>query len=143
MIIQSNGDVLGKKKSKASPCYVVSYKKNCLMKLQIIQTQVLAVNNPKQMNTNLITILSKFPGIKAQEIGSTEGKGSRAQGGYSYMGDDGKVYTVTYTADENGFHAQGAHIPTPPPVPEAIAKSLEQNAREEAEGVYNDGKCGT
>jgi len=38
------------------------------------------------------------------------------QGSYSYTGPDGIVYTITYIADENGFRAEGAHIPTPPPV---------------------------
>ncbi|XP_022218687.1 larval cuticle protein 65Ag1 [Drosophila obscura] len=32
-------------------------------------------------------------------------------GSYSYLGDDGQTYTVTYTANENGFQPQGAHIP--------------------------------
>lgn len=41
------------------------------------------------------------------------------QGSYSYTGPDGIVYTITYIADENGFRAEGAHIPTPPP---AIAR---------------------
>ncbi|XP_061720325.1 transcription factor mef2A-like [Cydia pomonella] len=80
-------------------------------------------------------------GIKVQEQGSVQGKTLRAQGGYSYAGDDGQVYTVTYTADENGFRAQGAHLPTPPPIPEAIQKSIELNQREAANnnGVYDDG----
>lgn len=26
---------------------------------------------------------------------------------------------------EKGFRAEGAHLPTPPPIPEAIAKSLQ------------------
>lgn len=47
---------------------------------------------------------------------------------------------MTYTADEHGFHPQGAHLPTPPPIPEAIQKSLEQNAREESSGIFDDGK---
>ncbi|XP_063540769.1 putative mediator of RNA polymerase II transcription subunit 26 [Cydia strobilella] len=80
-------------------------------------------------------------GIKVQEQGSVQGKTLRAQGGYSYTGDDGQVYTVTYTADENGFRPQGAHLPTPPPIPEAIQKSIQLNQQEAANnnGIYDDG----
>lgn len=87
------------------------------------------------------TLSSHYPGIKAEEAGQTsEHGGSVAHGAYSYKGDDGQTYTVTYTADEHGFHPQGAHLPTPPPMPEAIAKSLEQNAKDEAAGIFDDGK---
>ncbi|XP_046970355.1 cuticle protein 3-like [Vanessa cardui] len=77
-------------------------------------------------------------GIKAQEVGHV-GKGTQAEGAYSYTGDDGHTYTVKYTADENGFRAYGAHLPTSPPIPEAILKSLEENAKDEASGIYDDG----
>lgn len=49
----------------------------------------------------------------------------QVSGSYSYVGDDGQTYTVTYTADENGYRAEGAHLPTPPPIPEEILKSLQ------------------
>ncbi|XP_013162917.1 PREDICTED: cuticle protein 3-like [Papilio xuthus] len=78
-------------------------------------------------------------GIKAQEVGQTP-HGTQAEGAFSYVGDDGHVYTVQYVADEHGFRAQGAHLPTPPPIPEAILKSLEQNAKDEANGIVDDGQ---
>ncbi|KAK3931446.1 Endocuticle structural glycoprotein SgAbd-2 [Frankliniella fusca] len=71
-------------------------------------------------------------GIQASEEGSliagTEGDVVAAQGSYSYTGPDGVVYTVNYIADENGFRAVGDHLPTPPPVPAEILRSLEENA---------------
>ncbi|CAH0695649.1 unnamed protein product [Spodoptera exigua] len=77
-------------------------------------------------------------GISAEENGVAT-NGVQAQGGYSYTGDDGKVYSVRYTADENGFQPQGDHLPTPHPIPEEILKALEQNARDEAAGIFDDG----
>ncbi|KAF5269342.1 hypothetical protein FQA39_LY08734 [Lamprigera yunnana] len=58
----------------------------------------------------------------------TENQVNSVQGAYSYKGLNGEDYTVEYVADENGFQAKGAHLPTPPPIPEAILKSLELNA---------------
>jgi hypothetical protein len=69
-------------------------------------------------------------GIVAQEQGYLKNAGQKdleaqvATGSFSYTGPDGVLYTVTYTADENGFRAEGAHLPTPPPIPDAIARSL-------------------
>ncbi|CAB3257352.1 unnamed protein product [Arctia plantaginis] len=77
-------------------------------------------------------------GISAEESG-VEANGIQAAGSYSYTGDDGQVYAVRYTADANGFRPEGAHIPTPPPLPAAIARALELNARDEAAGIFDDG----
>lgn len=54
------------------------------------------------------------------------------KGFYSFTGADGKVYTVTYWADDTGFHAEGDHLPKPHPIPPAIQASIDQNAKEEA-----------
>ncbi|XP_045501971.1 cuticle protein 2-like [Colias croceus] len=77
-------------------------------------------------------------GITAEENGVAT-NGVEAQGGFSYIGDDGVQYSIRYTADQNGFRPEGAHLPTPPPIPAEILKALEQNARDEAAGIYDDG----
>lgn len=58
-----------------------------------------------------------------KQIGNEAGEVS--QGSFSYTGDDGQNYAITYTADENGYRPQGAHLPQAPPIPDAILKSLE------------------
>ncbi|XP_072942769.1 pupal cuticle protein 36a-like [Epargyreus clarus] len=77
-------------------------------------------------------------GIKADASGVAT-NGVQSQGSFAYKGDDGQDYSIQYTADENGFQPRGAHLPTPPPIPEEILKSLEQNARDEAAGIVDDG----
>ncbi|XP_069361514.1 serine-rich adhesin for platelets-like [Maniola hyperantus] len=77
-------------------------------------------------------------GIKMEENGVSN-DGDKRQGGYSYTGDDGKVYSVVYTADKNGYRPMGSHLPTPPPIPAEILESLQQNAKDEANGIKDDG----
>lgn len=70
--------------------------------------------------------------IVAQEKGYVKNYGQgeeneiqTAEGSYSYTAPDGTRITVTYTADENGFVPKGDHLPTPPPIPEAIQRALD------------------
>lgn len=79
-------------------------------------------------------------GIISEENGIVEGDGTRVHGSYSYTLPDGQHVSITYTADENGFVAQGSHIPTPHPIPEAIVRALEENAAAEARGIFDDGQ---
>ncbi|CAG5015017.1 unnamed protein product [Parnassius apollo] len=77
-------------------------------------------------------------GIHVNENGTVI-NGASVQGSYSYTGDDGKIYSVTYTADENGFQPRGEHLPTSPPIPEAILKVIEQAAKDKEAGIFDDG----
>lgn len=59
-----------------------------------------------------------------QQIFVNNQAGTASQGQYTYQGDDGKTYSVSYTADENGYRPSADHLPTPPPVPAPIARAL-------------------
>ncbi|KAG5879655.1 hypothetical protein JTB14_014981 [Gonioctena quinquepunctata] len=72
-------------------------------------------------------------GIKADETGTLKKTSDPenpqvivAQGAYSYTDKEGNQISLTYTADdEGGFQPQGAHLPTPPPIPPNIQKALD------------------
>lgn len=71
---------------------------------------------------------------KLKNAGS-EHEALEVHGSYSYIAPNGQTITVQYIADENGFQAAGDHLPTSPPIPEAILKSLQINAAAEATGA--------
>lgn len=70
-------------------------------------------------------------GISADEqgflknAGQPEQEAQVAQGQFQYTNPEGELIQLTYIADENGFQPQGAHLPTPPPIPIAIQKALD------------------
>ncbi|XP_063700329.1 endocuticle structural glycoprotein ABD-4-like [Culicoides brevitarsis] len=72
-------------------------------------------------------------GIAAQESGTLKQTGNPeaptvvvASGSFSYTSPEGEQIQVNYVADdEGGYQPQGAHLPTPPPIPPAIARALE------------------
>lgn len=70
------------------------------------------------------------------------GESEAVSGSFSYTGPDGVQYSITYTADEEGFHPQGAHLPTPPPIPPEIQRGVELSLAAEARGENQDGGAG-
>ncbi|XP_049298321.1 endocuticle structural glycoprotein SgAbd-5-like [Anopheles funestus] len=41
----------------------------------------------------------------------TDNEAIVVRGSYTYTGSDGRIYTINYVADENGFQPEGEHIP--------------------------------
>ena len=50
--------------------------------------------------------------------------GNTQKGSHYYVSPEGQKITLTFVADENGYQPQGDHLPTPPPIPEEIARML-------------------
>ncbi|XP_072940945.1 endocuticle structural glycoprotein SgAbd-8-like [Epargyreus clarus] len=68
-------------------------------------------------------------GISADESGSLKNIGAeepalQVAGQFQYTGDEGPVQ-LRYIANENGFQPEGAHLPTPPPIPADIQRALD------------------
>lgn len=57
--------------------------------------------------------------------GQQSGNGDRATGESTHISPEGQTIQLRYTADENGFHPEGDHLPTPPPIPDYILRALE------------------
>ncbi|XP_055913143.1 larval cuticle protein 2-like [Eupeodes corollae] len=58
---------------------------------------------------------------------SSTGDANAIQGSYKYISPEGVAVVVNYIADAEGFKPSG-DLPTPPPIPEAIIRSLAWNA---------------
>ncbi|RZC37333.1 Chitin bind 4 domain containing protein [Asbolus verrucosus] len=64
--------------------------------------------------------------IYAEEQGFLKNsRASNAHGQFQYQSPEGVTIRLAYVADEHGFHPQGEHLPTPPPVPAMIQRALE------------------
>ncbi|XP_043238895.1 cuticle protein CP14.6-like isoform X1 [Amphibalanus amphitrite] len=73
-------------------------------------------------------------GISVSESGQPEDDDSYSVSGqFSYTAPDGVTYTVLYSAGEQGFQAQGDHLPTPVPTEYPTPEVSEEEDEEEEE----------
>merc|ERR1712029_513514 len=63
------------------------------------------------------------------EFRSEIGSPNEESGEYSWTSPEGELVSFTYTADENGYQAQGSHLPKAPPLHPHIQRGLELIAR--------------
>ncbi|XP_058800789.1 endocuticle structural glycoprotein SgAbd-3-like [Phymastichus coffea] len=95
----------------------------------VITSQQLELN----FDGNYVNNFETSNGISHQESGAPKAQGSdgpavSSQGATSYTAPNGEVVSIQFVADENGYVAQGSHIPTAPPIPPEILRGLEWNA---------------
>ena len=83
------------------------------------------VNHKQRGNVLIIFSFSNDDGTSRQESGEP----SSVSGTYSYITPEGELVDMQYTADENGFHASGSHMPTTTPPPPNVQRLLDHLAK--------------
>ena len=68
-------------------------------------------------------------GSSRQEIGNPNSDSMLVSGSYSFFTPEGELVEMQYTADENGYHASGSHMPTTPPPPPHVRRLLDHLAK--------------
>ncbi|CAG7723270.1 unnamed protein product [Allacma fusca] len=71
------------------------------------------------------TLVSQSGRIKNPEEPDQEKRILLLEGEFKYVADNGDNINLKYTADENGFQPIGEHLPTAPPTPDHVLKTLE------------------
>ncbi|XP_060519095.1 endocuticle structural glycoprotein SgAbd-4-like isoform X2 [Cylas formicarius] len=77
---------------------------------------------------------------RVKNFGNAQSEAMEATGSFRYTAPDNTQIVVSYIANENGFQASGPHLPTPPPIPAAILRSLEYNAAHPEEDESQSGR---
>lgn len=73
--------------------------------------------------------------INRKEEGCFKNGAAFVEGVYSYSPPDGKLITLNYIADENGYRPSGHHLPTPPPIPEALLQAIRLHELASGRGI--------
>ncbi|XP_075163260.1 pupal cuticle protein Edg-78E-like [Haematobia irritans] len=79
------------------------------------------INNAPDTKGNYYYAFDTTNNIQVQAAGNPLG----VAGSVGYVSPEGKVISLTYTADNEGYHPVGDHLPTPHPLPDYIKRSLE------------------
>ncbi|KAH8302701.1 hypothetical protein KR044_009774, partial [Drosophila immigrans] len=88
------------------------------------------VSSASEVNVDSFKINLKLAdGQEQVESGSLKRVGDEealtATGSFGWTSPEGQKISLTYIADENGYQPTADHLPTPPPIPEAILKAIE------------------
>jgi hypothetical protein len=102
---------------------LIGFPSRTRLRNRLFNTPAIRIAPSYETGNNIIAEESGY--IKTIGEGEERAEAIVQQGTFSYTSPEGQLITIHYTADETGFHAQGDHIPTPPPVSEEIQKGLD------------------
>ncbi|XP_015112292.1 glutenin, high molecular weight subunit DY10 [Diachasma alloeum] len=97
---------------------------------QVVPVGIISQDSEVNPDGTFHNVWESENGIKVQEEASVKllddnTVSQTVTGQISYVDNEGKQVLLRYVADETGFHPEGDHLPTPPPLPTGIARGLE------------------
>merc|ERR1739842_13180 len=94
------------------------------------------LNNPPREDGAYNFNFANDDGSSRQEVGNPDSSAMTVSGSYSFFTPEGELVEMQYTADENGYHASGSHMPTTPPPPPHVQRLLDHLAKVNGAFVY-------
>merc|ERR1711936_782249 len=94
------------------------------------------LNNPPREDGAYNFNFANDDGSSRQEVGNPASSAMLVSGSYSFFTPEGELVEMQYTADENGYHASGSHMPTTPPPPPHVQRLLDHLAKVNGAFVY-------
>merc|ERR1712032_1704158 len=94
------------------------------------------LNNPPREDGAYNSNFANDDGSSRQEVGNPASSAMTVSGSYSFFTPEGELVEMQYTADENGYHASGSHMPTTPPPPPHVQRLLDHLPKVNGAFVY-------
>ncbi|KAL3283233.1 hypothetical protein HHI36_006381 [Cryptolaemus montrouzieri] len=112
----------------ALPAGPVQYKENEPIPILKLENEGVQADGSYRFSFETANGIAQEEQGSLKQIANSPEPSNQVQGQVRYTADDGSQIVLSYIADENGFQPQGDHLPTSPPIPEAILRALEYNA---------------
>ncbi|KAH8372942.1 hypothetical protein KR009_008546, partial [Drosophila setifemur] len=100
----------------------------CLLALAYANEDANILRSEQEVNVDNFKYALKLDNsVDIEQAGQLHGEEWKVDGQHSWNSPEGEAVSIQYVADANGFQVLSANppLPTSPPIPEAILRSLE------------------